>query len=134
MECEDGEILSYDITRSDLRAKHVLEGEPGTCSDRLTITRLVNGSIVTCGRNTSLEWERRSEAADSRGDENRKLDVKFHSSLHCHNCGSFMFVSCVNRASTYNRPGCIDTSDIEKRDTTSSVAVSFISTVQWFLI
>ena len=125
MECEQGEILSYRIIRSDLRAKHEISTEPGRCSDRLTIDFGRTGrEIVTCGRNTSLEREGKPEPEVPSGNRNSKLTVNFHSSPHCHNCGFFMFVSCVNMDNTYNQPNCENIPDIEKREVKKNPATT----------
>ena len=93
----------------------------GLCNDRLSVLRDSHSSreVITCGKDTSLQWEEKDEPAPPSGTEFEKLQVKFYSSRDCHNCGFFMFAFCVNQEQ-YNQPGC-DKSipTIGKRDTSS---------------
>lgn len=92
------------------------------CNDQLSILRESHAEreIITCGRNTSLEWEERDLPAPANGEEFDRLQVKFYSSRQCHNCGFFMFAFCINQANTYDRPGCVQNiPTLGKRDTES---------------
>ena len=109
------------------------------CDDRLSIRRESHSEreIISCGRNTSLEWEERDLPAPANGEEFDKLQVKFYSSRQCHNCGFFMFAFCINQANTYDRPGCVpDIPTFGKRDTESEAhsMVSLLSVCPLFSI
>ena len=92
------------------------------CNDHLSILRDSHSSreVITCGKDTSLQWEENDSSAPSSGTEFERLQVKFYSSRGCHNCGFFMFAFCINEAEKYNQPKCVTSMpNIGKRDTSS---------------
>ena len=103
--------------------------ELGICNDQLTILRESHAEreLITCGKNTTLEWEDRDLAAPANGEEFDRLQVKFYSSRECHNCGFFMFAFCINQANTYDQPGCVQNIPTFGKRDTESEASSMVS-------
>ena len=93
----------------------------GRCADELVILRESHSmrELISCGRNGSLELEELDETAPRNGEEFDRLQVKFYTSRHCHNCGFLIFVFCVDILNAYNQPGCSQTipgPSVGKRD------------------
>ena len=71
----------------------------GLCYDHLSILRDSHTSreIITCGKDTSLQWETKEEPAPSSGTEFERLRVKFYSIVMA---ATTVDSSCLHSVST----------------------------------